>query len=213
MQQAAGTGAQDGEQAVTIEEALDIARKIYTEIDTRKPDAVVALSPISAFLLRHVYPETLGVSSPPNIFTLPEAILAKLVADPSFQPMRRSSALLVLTYAEAYQLHSQAAREILVRAGVSCPGFPEHQPFHRQSFPEGWLPDRIPGADLWIGKRIAQWTDIKPPDAIVCTGAFALKTLKEACPDTPVMDWSSFVLENLAGSACGLPLGDGSPVR
>jgi len=62
-------------------------------------------------------------------------------------------------------------------------------------------PGLEPIADMsvgdWIAERIARSAAVERPDAIVCTAAFGLKAMREACPDIPVVDWSSFVMDHM----------------
>jgi len=178
-------------------EALKLAEALAGEIRRRSPVDVITLNPTSAYLLRKVFPDDLGISIPANVITVPEAIQARL--DQALMPLpeRRASVYLVMSSAETYQLYSYAARHVLDRCGITGPGIQKHQPYHRASFPEGLHPDISPTPGDWIAERIARSAAVERPDAIVCTAAFGLKAMREACPVIPVVDWSNFVMDHM----------------
>ena len=62
-------------------EALEIARAVKREVDRVKPEVVVTLTPSSAYLLRDVYPQEMGISLQAPILTLAEAVLARVELD------------------------------------------------------------------------------------------------------------------------------------
>ena len=71
-------------------EALTIAETLLKEIERSQAEAVITLSPSSAFLLRKSYPDAMGVSVPARVLTVAEAIQARLdQAEISVNPPRR----------------------------------------------------------------------------------------------------------------------------
>ncbi len=178
-------------------ELLGLAEALVKEIEHRNPEVVITLSPVSAYLLRKVFPEDLGISISAKVLSLPEAVLARLEQPTSPALSQLASIYLVMSCAETYQLQSFASREVLELFGITCLGIPNNQPYHRSSFPEGLALELYPTPGNWFARKIAETVVNLHPDAIVCTAGMAWKAMHAYCPDLPVTHWSTFVLSQL----------------
>jgi hypothetical protein len=182
-------------------EALTIAETLVREIKSSRAEVVVTLSPNSAYLLRKVFPDEMGLSVPARVLTMPEAVQARLDQPGKHVIPHSGSKYLVMSCAETYQLQSYAAQAVIEHLGTACVRISTDQPYHRSSFPEGLILDLYPEPDPWLARKIAETAVNKLPDAVVCTTGLARKAIQGACQEIPVVHWAAFVMDLLGMKA------------
>ena len=180
-------------------DALETALAVQREVERFQPEAVVALSPSSAYLLRGIYPQEMGISIQVPVVTLAEAVLARIALITHRPVDRAEPVFLVPSFTEVNQLRSPAAREALERCGVALIEPSGRQPYRPPAYPEGISLDLDPEPGPKIAQRIAQMIDSAGLNLVLCTTAFTLQAMRAALPDRPVRDWSGFLLDLLSG--------------
>jgi heterodisulfide reductase subunit C len=178
--------------------ALEIARAVQREVERVKPEAVVALSPSNAYLLRDIYPHEMGISIQAQVMALAEAVLARIDSIPPHRPtVETVPVFLVPSFTELNQLHSPASREVLVHFGIEQTALPSRQPYRPPAYPEGLCIDLDPQPGHLIANRIARMVDSADPCLVLGTTAFSLQAMRAALPGRTVKDWSEFVFDHL----------------